>query len=251
MTRKLIFILPLASLLMLSACDKEEKTRLQTENDSLRSELETSQKVAATLQEVGVLMDSIDASRQILKVNMVEGTTYDDYTSRMKDINSYVRETERKITDLEKEMQDSKSKSAGLAKTVKTLKNQLKEKTEELALMQEEVNKVRAENQDLTLKVDLQAAEISDKEAEIVAKQQELALIEARIQELMIQSKMTEADAYFARAAAIEEAANRTHLAPRKKKETLKEAIELYKKAQSLGNTQAQAKIDELEKKVS
>jgi hypothetical protein len=67
----------------------------------------------------------------------------------------------------------------------------------------------------------------------------------------MVQSKLSEADSYYARAEAVEEAANRTKLAPRKKKETLKEAIELYKKAQSLGNTKAQAKIDELTKRVN
>jgi len=48
----------------------------------------------------------------------------------------------------------------------------------------------------------------------------------------------------------VEEAANRTKLAPKKKKETYKEAIELYKKALSLGKTEAQAKIDALNKKI-
>jgi hypothetical protein len=96
----------------------------------------------------------------------------------------------------------------------------------------------------------MQEAELSDKASQIEAKTQELALIEARVQELMIQSKMTEADAYFARAQAVEEAANRTKLAPRKKKETLKEAVELYKKALSMGKNEAQEKITELEKKI-
>ena len=97
----------------------------------------------------------------------------------------------------------------------------------------------------------LQDAEIADKQTQIEAKTQELAFIEARVQELMIQSKVSEADAYyFTRAVAVEEAANRTKLAPRKKKETLKEAVELYKKALSLGKNEAQAKIDELEKRL-
>jgi hypothetical protein len=96
----------------------------------------------------------------------------------------------------------------------------------------------------------MQEAELSDKAGQIEAKTQELALIEARVQELMIQSKMTEADAYFARAQAVEEAANRTKLAPRKKKETFKEAIELYKKALSMGKNEAQERITELEKKI-
>jgi hypothetical protein len=109
---------------------------------------------------------------------------------------------------------------------------------------------LKNENQNLITTVGLQEAELTDKEAQIVAKQQELALIEARIQEMMVQSKMSEADSYFARAQAIEEAANRTKLAPRKKKDTYKEAIELYKKALSLGKQEAQAKIAALEKKI-
>ena len=96
----------------------------------------------------------------------------------------------------------------------------------------------------------MQEAELSDKSAQIETKNQELALIEARVQEMMIQSKMSEADAYFARGQAVEEAARRTQLAPRKKKQTYKEAIELYKKALSLGKTEAQEKITALEKKI-
>jgi hypothetical protein len=96
----------------------------------------------------------------------------------------------------------------------------------------------------------MQEAELTDKSIEIETKTQELALIEARVQELMIQSKMTEADAYYARGQAVEEAAARTKLAPRKKKETLREAVELYKKALSLGKTEAEEKITALESKL-
>ena len=74
--------------------------------------------------------------------------------------------------------------------------------------------------------------------------------MEEKIQQVQLQSKVSEADSYFARGQAVEEAANRTKLAPRKKKETYKEAIELYKKALSLGKQEAQAKIDALSKKI-
>lgn len=248
MIRKLVFALPVIA--FLAGCDTKEKEKLQTQVDSLRIELQTSQKMAETLTEVGVLMDSIDASRQLLRVNMVEGTTYDDYSSRMKDINSYVKDTQRKIDDLEKSLSSSKANSRTYAKTIKKLKEDLQNKEKELADLQSQVEKYRNENQNLITTVDMQNAELIDKQTEIETKTQELALIEARVQELMIQSKMSEADAYFARAQAVEEAANRTKLAPRKKKETFKEAIELYKKSLSLGKSEAQAKIDELEKKI-
>ena len=246
--KNLIWLIGIASFLM--SCGGEERARMQTQIDSLQSELQTSQQFVETLQEVGVLMDSIDASRQVLRVNMVEGTTYDDYTSRMKDLNNYVKETQNRIVDLEKALKKSKGNASSYAASIKKLKADLEAKNMEIVALQEQVEKYRNENQNLINVVALQEAELTDKEAKIITKEQELALIEAKIQELMIQSKMTEGEAYFARAEAVEEAAARTKLAPRKKKETLQEALDLYKKALSLGNDQAQPKITELEKKL-
>jgi chromosome segregation ATPase len=243
MVKNLIYALPFAILLI--NCDSKEKETLKSQVDSLKRELETSQEMAQTLTEVGTLMDSIDANRQLL-----EGTTYDDYSSRMKDLNSFVKETQEKIDELERALKTSKSSNATFSGTIKKLKADLETRTQEIAMLQEQVEKYRSENENLINTVGLQEAEIADKQSQIETKSQELALIEARVQELMIQSKMSEADAYFTRAQAVEEAANRTKLAPRKKKETLKEAVELYKKALSLGKNDAEAKITELEKRL-
>lgn len=248
MIRKLVFALPIAALMI--GCGAKEKEMLQSKVDSLSLELETSQKMAATLTEVGTMMDSIDASRQLLRVNMVEGTTFDDYKNRMRDINGYVKETQSKIDELEKSLKTSSANSSSFSKTIKKLRSDLESKTQEIAALQEQVDKYRNENQNLITTVGMQEAELTDKETLIESKTQELALIEARVQEIMIQSKMSEADAYYARAQAVEEAANRTKLAPRKKKETLREAVELYKKALSLGKNEAQDNITSLEKKL-
>lgn len=247
--KKLIIVLSIGVTLM--GCGGAENKRLKGQLDSLQNELQVSQQMAQTLQEVGTLMDSIDASRQVLRVNMVEGTTYSAYTTRMKDLNNYVKETQSKIGDLEKSLKKSKAGNNAYAATVKKLKADLEKKNAEITELQLRVQDLGNQNQNMKITIDLQEAELNDKQGQIETKQQELALIEAKIQELMIQSKMSEADSYFARGQAVEEAANRTKLAPRKKKETLKEALELYKKAQSLGNTKAQAKIDELQKRVN
>jgi chromosome segregation ATPase len=250
MVKKLVLCIPVLATALLLGCESKEKDQLQSKVDSLQTELEASQKMARTLTEVGVLMDSIDASRQLLRVNMVEGTTYEDYKARMNDINNYVKDTQRKIEEMEKTLSKSKSTSNSYAKTIKQLRADLAERTKTIADLQEQVDKYRNENQNLVSTVSMQEAELVDKQAEIEAKGQELALIEARIQELMLQSKMSEADAYYARAQAVEEAANRTKLAPKKKKETLREAMELYKKSLSMGKTEAQEKIDDLEKRI-
>lgn len=248
MVKKLVFVL-VAGACMLTGCGGDRE-KLQSQVDSLKAELQTSQQFANTLEQVGTLMDSIDANRQLLRMNMVEGTTYDDYTARMKDINNYVKDTQSKITDLEKQLKKSKGNASAYAATVKKLKADLEQKNKEIVALQANVEELKSANQNLITTVGLQEAELGDKEAQILAKTQELALIETKIQEMMVQSKMSQSDAYFAQAQAIEEAANRTKLAPKKKKDTYREAIELYKKAQSLGNDKAQAKIDELSKKV-
>lgn len=248
MYKKLILSLPVVALLF--CCESKEKDVLKSKVDSLTVELEASHRMAQALTEVGVLMDSIDASRQVLRVNMTEGTTYDDYKSRMRDINGYVKETQKKIDDLEKSISKTTSTSNAFSKTIKQLRADLEKKSSEIIALQEQVEKFRNENQNLVSTVGMQEAELVDKQAEIEAKSQELAYIEARVQELMIQSKMSEADAYYARGQAVEEAANRTKLAPKKKKETLREAVELYKKALSLGKGEAQARIDDLTKRI-
>ena len=66
----------------------------------------------------------------------------------------------------------------------------------------------------------------------------------------MATSKVNEADAYFKQAQAVEETAKRTKFAPRKKKRTRQEALELYKMALFLGKEEAQPRIAALEKKL-
>ncbi len=247
--KKLLIVVSIG--VLFASCGGAEKEKMKNQLDSLQNELQVSQQMNQTLAEVGTLMDSIDASRQVLRVNMVEGTTYAAYTSRMKDLNNYVKETQSKIGDLEKSLKKSKANNNAFAATIKKLKADLETKNGEIASLQQKVQDLGTQNDNMKITIDLQEAELNDKSSQIEAKTQELALIEAKIQELMIQSKMSESDSYFARGQAVEEAANRTKLAPRKKKDTYKEAIELYKKALSLGNDKAQARIDELQKKAN
>lgn len=215
--------------------------------DSLRQQLAANEKMATTLENVGELLDSIDANRQLLRINVVEGTTYNDYKARMEDLNNYVKETENKINNLEQAAGKSQQLAGTYAKMIKKMKADLQQQTFMIADLQQAVNKYRNENQNLVELASYQEAELNDKQQQIEAKQQELAALEERIQSVMVQSKVSEADGYYARAQAVEETANRTKLAPKKKKETLQQALDLYKKAESLGKKEATAKVKELE----
>jgi hypothetical protein len=61
MSQKLLYLLLIPAFFV--ACDTKEKEVLQSQVDSLTSELQKSFQAAQTLTEVGILLDSIDASR--------------------------------------------------------------------------------------------------------------------------------------------------------------------------------------------
>lgn len=246
--RKLILGLPLIG--MLWSCDTGEKTRLRAQVDSLRTELQVSQQTSEALNEVGVLIDSIDASRQLLRTDVVEGTSYKDYSSRLKSINNHIKETQAKITELEKAVKTSKSSSSRYASTIKRLKSDLELSTQQIAALQQEVEKMRGENQTLTASITEKDSLLNQNSETIKMREQDVANLETKVEEINTQARMTQADMYFAQAQALETAAQRTKFAPRKKKETKREALELYKLAYSLGKAEAQNRIDELEKEV-
>ncbi len=235
----------------LYGCDfrNTERARLQIQVDSLKMEIESNHKTTETLQEIGTLMDSIDASRSLLKTKMVEGTTFSDYTVRMQDISRYVKEAVNKIASLEKKISTIKNSTSSYTGTIKKLKHDLETRNQELAVLQEQVDKYRNQNDNLVQTVSLQKAEITDKLSQLEVKQQEIIKLETQVKDLLVEAKMDEGESYFARARAVEETAKRTKFAPRKKRETRKEALELYKMAVFYGKEEAKEKVSELEKK--
>src|SRR5437762_1737288 len=98
--RNLLFLSMMATL---GACNlPKENARLKEQVDSLKVELATNQQMETALQDVGTMIDSIDNNRHMLRTRMVEGTSVEDFKSRMSDINQYVKNAERKITAMEK-----------------------------------------------------------------------------------------------------------------------------------------------------
>lgn len=240
----------LAFVCMAGCVSQDEHTQLKNELDSIQFELDAAQKAVTTLHEVGTLMDSVDAARNQLSMDMEMGTNYEDYKSRMENIQDYIKQTESKLDQLQVDLQKSDANRAAYARTVKKLRKDLETRGKEVTELQTQVETYKTENQELITSLDLKSSELEEKTIEIERKKEELSLIEARIQELMTSAQVSEADAYFARAVAVEEAANRTKLAPKKKKETYKEAITLYQEAVALGHSVAQEKIDALTKKI-
>lgn len=248
MKKEIILTLCISGLLW--GCDSRKKDRASQIVDSLRNELQANHKLTETLVDIGTLMDSIDANRNMLHVNMIEGTSYEEYVARMKDISQYLKKTEMKIGVLEKENESSRSNHAAFASAIKKLKGDLDVRNRELAALQEQVATYKNENDNLISTVSLQKAEIDDKLNQIKSKQGEAAQLQEQVNQLLIKSSNDTGEAYFARALAAEETAKRTKFAPRKKRNSNKQALELYKLALTFGKEEAQARIASLEKKL-
>jgi chromosome segregation ATPase len=252
-TRAMIqkLILGVVAVAFLGSCNVKENKDLKAKVDSLSMELNASQQVAAQLHDVSIMLDSIESSRVILREGVVESTNYNDYSARMKNLNNYIKETQSKLEEMETSLKKSKSSSAAYAATVKKLKAELETSTQQVAALQIEVEKYRAENQMLASTV-VQKDSLLNNNAEVIkVKEQDIAALEVKVTDVSNNATMTKADLLYAQGQALETAAERTKLAPRKKKETQREALELYKQSYSLGKQEAKLKIEELEKEVS
>jgi hypothetical protein len=233
---------------VLFGCDTKEKERLRVKVDSLNVLLQASRQVEENMNEVGVLLDSIDASRKALQMTMVEGSPYADYVTRLKNINNYVKQTEERLTALEK---SSKKSSKASQRVIKGLKADLEKQTAEIMDLQMKVAKEHEENIALWTKVNQKDSLLSMKDEVIKMRESDIVSLEKLVNDTQAENKVTVSNLYFEQARALEMAADRTQFKPRKKKETRREALELYKLSLSLGNNNAQQKIDELEKKLS
>jgi len=245
----LVICATLMSTTFFSCGVNKEKEQLHAQIDSLKLELQNSQQAARVLEEVGILMDSIDASRNFLAINMEMGADA-SYTMRMESIQAYIAESQARVAELEKTLLTSESASKTYASSIKKLKKKIADKNVEMQMLQQQVEGLQAENYTLLSTVAFKEEEITLKTAEIMARTEELAQAEARIKEMIIQQKISQADAYYARAEAVEEVARRTQLARQKKKEAYKEALTLYEKSFALGRTDARTKMESLKEKV-
>jgi len=244
-------VLGLAAATMLASCNVKENKELKAKVDSLQVEIQEGEKTAQMLQEVGVMLDSIETNRLMLREGVVEGTRYTDYTGRMKNLNAYIKETQTKLVELESSLKKSKSASHSYSSMVAKLKTDLETSSQQLTALQQEVETMRGENQMLAKTVSLRDSVITSNTEVIKVREENIAALETKVEDINRTSINTQADLYFQQGQALELAASRTQFAPRKKKETKREALELYKRAYSLGKEDAKPRIDELEKDLS
>ncbi|MBL7857930.1 MAG: hypothetical protein JNM57_09585 [Cyclobacteriaceae bacterium] len=241
------FMLMAALVAMLWSCDTQEKKYLQAKVDSLQVEVQNHDQLLLTMQQINSLIDSIDMNRNLIRSNMLEGTSTASYTQRLEEINVHIKATASKITELESKI---KSQANGFALTIKKLKNDLELSTQQLAVLTEEAEQLKNANKLLSRNVVQRDSIVAEQQTVIKIKEENIASLDNRILQINEEARAKQADLVFAQAEALELAAARTKLAPRKKKDTQREALELYKVSLSLGKQDAAERVVSLEEKI-
>jgi hypothetical protein len=235
---------------LMAGCNSKELTRLQIENDSLRNELDAGHTVMVSFEDISSLLDSIDANRDLILTHVNNRSNDAEFSARLKDINQFVNLSEEKIRIAENALKFSRHESSAYVMLVDALKSEVQLRLHEIIKLNGQIATYTDENEGLREIRMIRENEVNDVNIEFSRKQQELLALQRKIESMVNSFKVTEADACYARARAVEESGKRTKLAPHKRRETYKEALELYKKSLSLGKQEARVDIDLLEKKI-
>jgi chromosome segregation ATPase len=228
-----------------------EKEALKYSFDSLSQVMNDQRQVLQVLEDVGFMLDSIDSSRDNIFLSMETGTsTRQDFKDRMGELNEYVAKAEQRIDELRKELDKSDNNNRLLFSQLNKLKSELEQRNQQIIALESQVEEYKAQNTNLVDLTKTQLRKLKEMDDALVNKAAELEMIQSQIIALNQKSQISAADSYYARGIAIVLAAERTKLAPKKKRETLEEALVLFEKSLALGKKEASEKIEEIKKKL-
>ena len=148
-------------------------------------------------------------------------------------------------------MKESRSAQNAYSQTIKTLKADLEQRKAEITTLEAQLKTEKDNNQKLMVLNNMQKETISNQDAEIAAKALELEMLNQQIADLRASFKISEADAFYTQGEAYALAAQRTKLAPSKKKNSYQLALTAYQKAYDLGRQDAKVKIDAIKTKLN
>lgn len=235
----------LASVVLLSACSGNKLDRLAAQNDSLRMELKKAQSVISNYSVITASLDSLEGLRKVVSAQTKHEPAHAVMASRIHAINKHVIETDQKINSLDKQLKSTRHENSAYVMMVDALKSELQIRVDEVTILEGNITDVEQMNEEVKWEKEQAVSQLLN---EVNAKKLALTGLEDRLHQLEITFRNTEAEAVYARAVAVEESARKTRLAPGRKRESLNEALELYKKARSLGKTEAESNIRALEK---
>lgn len=235
-------------LFFLAACHSKKMGELRRENDSLRNALESEHRAITTVMDARKWLDSIDANRNLSASYVAEQTGHKDFRSRLADINRFVKSSQERLAIVERSLGSSKTESSAYLKHVDDVKKELQLRVNDVVRLHGQLASRKTENTQLQETLKVQENDVEATLNHLSRKHEQLLVLERKIQMMVSAFKVAEAEAYYARARAMEDVAKRTRFSPQKRRRSLGEALALYKRSLSLGKKEARTDIAKLEK---
>jgi chromosome segregation ATPase len=213
------------------SCERENYSQLKLENDSLRQQIEHRNDILIAMNEVNQMADSI----LNLGGSLSDTLTYQRYLDRIRFLQENLQISHEKIGEVSKELQNSKGESEAYNMMVFALQDEVSLRDNEISDHKKTLSS-HARNYN---------GNLSKLEKVIAEKDEELRRLQVAIEEIR---RMNAAESYFIKAQRLEEKGRRIIFAQRKRKESFREALELYHKAYQFGKPEAAERIEGLKK---
>jgi hypothetical protein len=237
---RLQVLLAVVMSLAIAGCKNQRYSHLKKENDSLRAEIEARHQTLMMLHNAEVLLDTIE-------MNMRSREDESEILPRLEAVCSYVKVSEESILKMQKELQASRYEANAYLMMVDALKGELGVHIDKSDIMEDSVGGYVSSNAELVTNLSMQERMILDLKRDIEHRHQQLNKLEQDVTELEAYIDISDAEREYARAQRVELIGRKMLLSPQKKRETMREALEIYKKAYVLGKKEARENIAVLE----
>lgn len=227
---------------VLSSCqsaDKEDNQKLERQLDSVNQELVETRQEVMDSQQVKALLDSIDASRQVVSPPMSSTAESKNNISRLNDINEYIKGINIKMDQMEKSIKYVNT----MAASILALQADVDARTQKIARLEAEAKKASLPDKSTSIALQRKDSTLA---AFIENCQQDIAVLQKTMEEVHQKNNAATAEIYYKQAEVL--AAMTKNLgSSAKRKFVQKEALEMYRISYSLGKKEAGEKITELE----
>jgi chromosome segregation ATPase len=238
--KKLVFVFIILGLL--AGCNKtvkKENSRLEGRLDSMKLALEENAYAVGLLGQVGLYLDSIEAKREWIKFDLETVVDKNNYVLRLKNLDSYLQKADWTVNELENQRYTYISQ-------VKRLKKEIEKNDQAIEDLKLGLTQYKDENFELKGLLDLSEEEKSDTQIELDQTSIELQKSKSEIQNLSAKIETMQAESYYALGEGMEEIARRTQFAPKRKKQSLNDALGFFEQSSNLGYEPAKAKVNAL-----
>lgn len=231
-----------ATVIVLSSCqstEKKENIKLERQLDSVSQELVETRQELMDSQKVKALLDSIDASRQVISLPLNGRKESANNLSRLNDINEYVKDINVKMDQMEKSIKYVNT----MAASILALQADVDARTQKIARLEAEAKKASLPDKSTSIALQRKDSTLA---AFIASCQQDIAVLQKTMEEMHQKNNAATAEIYYKQAEVLA-AMTKSLGSSAKRKFVQKEALEMYRISYSLGKKEAQEKITELE----